>query len=53
MQSQCRYKEEKDQHDAQFDENSKTNLPNSRSSILKKCVAQETPVFQNMHVAMK
>ena len=33
--------------------NIKTNLPNSFSSILKKCVAHETAVFQSSVVAAK
>jgi hypothetical protein len=33
--------------------NNKTSLPNSFSSILKKCVAHEAPVFQNRTVVPK
>ena len=33
--------------------NSSTSLPNSFSSVLKRCVAQDAPVFQNSNVAPK
>ena len=33
--------------------NSRTSLPNSFSSILKKCVVHDAPVFQNSSVAPK
>src|SRR6266481_8144398 len=33
--------------------NSSTNLPNSFSSVLKRCVAQDAPVFQKRRVAPK
>src|SRR5438552_6850017 len=33
--------------------NSSTSVPNSFSSVLKRCVAQDAPVFQNRSVATK